>query len=458
MFSVLIIEDESTYARALSKSLKKKHIQASVEETATDGLVRAKSETFDVILLDNRLPDIFGLNMIGRLKAARPLASIIMMTAYGTVQDAVEAMRLGAEDYVLKETSPVPIIDKVLEIKHRNEKRDEIKDKPKWSAEELLGECPGIVTVRHQLAEVSKSAETTVLLTGESGSGKEVAARNLHVNTGKPKNLFIPVDCLSLPSGLAESHLFGHEKGSFTGADRKHLGFFEVARDGIVFLDEIGDIDITMQGKLLRTIETRRLTPVGSTQQIPMNARVVLATNRDLTEIVRQGTFREDLYHRISVFPIHLPPLRERGRDILLLARHFMRYFSDRMQKRVEEIDVEAQQLLLGYEYPGNVRELKNIIERAVILTKGESITEELLPERMLTPARTESFSGLKEKLGVEFVPGVDTIESVERKMIQKALDLNGGIKSKAAEMLGISRFQLLRRLEKYGEKTDRET
>jgi two-component system response regulator AtoC len=452
MFETLIIEDELTYAKALARSLEKKGIKVAIEENAKSGIEMAKKGSFDVILLDNRLPDIFGLNIIGRLAAAQPMASIVMMTAYGTVEDAVEAMRQGAEDYVLKTTSPSDIVGKVLEIKQRNEKRARSSDGRKWSAEELLGECQKIKKVKQQIEEVSKSPETTVLLTGESGTGKEVAARNLHMLSGKSREVFIPVDCLSLPFGLAESHLFGHEKGSFTGADRTHAGFFEAAQDGTVFLDEIGDIDIPMQGKLLRTLETRTFMKIGSTQQMPLQARVILATNRNLIEMIRKGTFREDLYHRISVFPIHLPPLVERGEDILLLAHHFVKYFSERMGKNVTELDGDTSSFLLNYEYPGNVRELKNIIERAVILAKGERLVPELLPERVLAAPSKRSFTDLSQQLGIEFVPGVDTIESVERKMILKALDLSKGVKSKAAEMLGISRFQLLRRLEKYGE------
>lgn len=451
MFNVLIIEDEITYAKALARSLEKKGITAAIEISARSGIERAKSAVLDVILLDNRLPDILGLNIIGRLIATQSSASIIMMTAYGTVEDAVEAMRMGAEDYVLKSTSPAPIIEKVLEIRQRNLSREKINNKKKWSAEELLGLCSGIGKVRQQIEEVSKSLETTVLLTGESGTGKEVAARNLHIKSGKSKDLFIPVDCLSLPSGLAESHLFGHEKGSFTGSDRTHIGFLESARNGTVFLDEIGDIEVSMQGKLLRTLETRMFRRIGSNEQLPLQARVILATNRELSEMVSKGTFREDLYHRISVFPIHLPPLRERGDDILLLANHFVMYFAERMKKNITAVDRESETILLSYEYPGNVRELKNIIERAVILAKSETIVPELLPERVLSAPSKKSFGNLRHQLGIEFVPGVDTIESVERKMISKAMELSGGIKSKAAEMLGISRFQLLRRIEKYG-------
>ena len=262
----------------------------------------------------------------------------------------------------------------------------------------------------------------------------------------------MPVDCLSLPQGLAESHLFGHEKGSFTGADKTHIGFFESAGNGTVFLDEIGDIDMQMQGKLLRTLETRTFNRLGSTNQIMLHARVILATNRNLPEMVEKGLFREDLYHRISVFPIHLPPLRERGDDILLLAHHFLNFFSAKLGKKVTEIDDIASQLLLKYDYPGNVRELKNIIERAVILAKGDKIVEELLPDRVLSTLNRSPFTDLTKKLGIEFVPGIDTIESVEKKMILKALEASGGVKSVAAEMLGISRFQLLRRLEKYGD------
>lgn len=452
MFRVLIVEDEKIYAQAIERVLNRSGINVTIAFDGGSGLELVKRSSYDVILLDNRLPDTLGLKLIPRFIALRKDVSVIMITAYGNVEDAVEAMREGAYDYVMKSTSIKPLVDKVLELKRRSEQRGNLPEGDRWSADSLLGQCEAIRMVKRQIEEVARSPSTTVLIMGESGTGKEVAARNLHLKTGHSKEKFIAVDCLSLPHSLAESHLFGHEKGAFTGADRSRVGFLELAKDGTVFLDEIGDIDISLQGKLLRTLETRLFRSVGGNNEIPLKARVVLATNRNLDRLVEEGKFRQDLYHRISVFPIHMPPLRQRGDDIMILAHYFVEFFSRRIGKEVKGFDDECERILLRYDYPGNIRELKNIIERAVIIVKGDKIYAEHLPERVISRIKqTVDKRKLDGRLEIEFTPGVDTMETVEKKMILKALALSGGNKSKAAEMLGISRFQLLRRLEKFG-------
>jgi len=262
----------------------------------------------------------------------------------------------------------------------------------------------------------------------------------------------VAVDCMSIPENLAESILFGHEKGAFTGADRAQPGCFADAGDGTLFLDEIGDLDLKLQGKLLRVIETRAFQRLGSTRSLPMRARIVAATNRDLQELVDGGAFRFDLFQRLGVFPVYIPPLRERREDILMLAEHFQQFFFSRLGKKAGPLDQPVRQALVSYDYSGNVRELKNIVERAVILAEGEAIELRHLPERVVSPDAPATAAPRRpgrSPFPVDFIPGVDTIDSFERKLILHAMGVAGGVKKDAARMLGISRFQLLRRLEK---------
>jgi two-component system response regulator HydG len=451
-FSVLIVDDEPAYGRTLARALRRNGIDADVVHDGTSCLAKARSGAYEVVLLDNRLPDARGLELIPALGGLLPGCSIFLMTAYGTFPEAVQAIRMGAEDFLDKSTSTRPIVDKVIEAREHKVTLAAHRRSGTARAHELLGESPGIRKVVARLEEVATSPGTSVLILGESGSGKEVAARQLHHLSGKPWESFVAVDCLSLPVGLAESHLFGHEKGSFTGAHQEHAGFFETAGEGTVFLDEIGDMDLALQGRLLRALEARTYRRVGSNSELRLRARVVTATNRDLARRVGEGKFRMDLFHRLSVFPIELPPLRDRGDDVLILAEHFISLHAPLLGKQGLVLDDGASEALLAYGFPGNVRELKNVIERAIIVTRGTRITTADLPERLLAGGRGVD-DGLQDAAArprVHFVPGIDTMASVEKKMIVRALEMAGGVKSRAARLLGISRYQLLRRLERY--------
>jgi two-component system, NtrC family, response regulator AtoC len=294
-----------------------------------------------------------------------------------------------------------------------------------------------------------------VLLTGESGTGKGVAARAIHALSPRNKEPFVAIDCVALPATLAESELFGHEKGAFTGAAEKKPGKLEVAGRGTVLLDEVGDMDPALQGKLLRVLEERTFERVGGVKPIDMGARVISASHRDLGALVEENKFRLDLYHRLSVFPIAIAPLRARGEDVAVLANHFILEYGERMQKKIAPIVAEVRAIMLAYDWPGNVRELKNVIERAVILASTE-VTPELLPERMREAPRAAGpiKLGMPESKGglmLEFRPGQDTLDDLERRLLEQALRMAGGKKAKAAEILGISRFALLRRVEKFG-------
>jgi two-component system, NtrC family, response regulator AtoC len=461
-FRTLIVDDEETYAASLKRLLARRGVRADVAGTFADGLALSKKHRYDLVILDYMLPDGNGLDLIEPIRALRPPPTVLMMTAFGTIENAVEAMRRGAYDYVTKSTELPAIVERVVDAEKVARARAEaIESSAAVVAEEaakfsgLLGESASIKEALRRIAEVAKVPDTTVLLTGESGTGKGVAARAIHALSPRSKEPFVAIDCVALPATLAESELFGHEKGAFTGAADKKPGKLEVAGKGTVLLDEVGDMDPALQGKLLRVLEERTFERVGGVKPIEMGARVISASHRDLGALVEEDKFRLDLYHRLSVFPIAIAPLRARGEDVVVLANHFIDDYATRMQKKVAHVGGEVKAMLLAYDWPGNVRELKNVVERAVILAQGE-VTPELLPERM----RERGAGGGTIKLGMpeskgglmlEFRPGQDTLDDLERRLLEQALAMSGGKKAKAAEILGISRFALLRRVEKFG-------
>ncbi len=450
-FFTLVVDDEELFAQAIRRELERLGIGCDLAFNGREALHRAEGRRYHAILLDHRLPDTDGLQLIPLLLGKQPGAALVMMTAYETIRNAVEAIRLGADDYLVKEPSLAPLIERVLELRRREGlRRAAGKDQPRST---LLGRSPGLLEVVEQLRKIARSPDTTVLITGETGVGKDVACRFLHELTRPEGPPLVAVDCLSLPENLAESLLFGHEKGAFTGADQARAGAFEEARDGTVFLDEIGDMSATLQGKLLRVLESRAFRRVGSSKEQPLRARVVAATNRDLKALVPQGVFRQDLYQRLSVFPIHIPPLRERGDDVLVLAEFFRGYLAEKLGKEVEPLSEAVCERLRGYDYPGNVRELRNIIERALITAEGPRVEPKHLPQRVLEAARRAE--AMEPPVPFDFVPGIDTLGTLEQRMIKEAMKRAGGVRTEAARLLGISRYQLLRRLEKYGIVTD---
>jgi DNA-binding NtrC family response regulator len=460
-FRTLIVDDEETYAASLKRLLARRGVRADVAGTFADGLTAVTRHRYDLVVLDYMLPDGNGLDLIPPIRALRPAPTVLMMTAFGTIENAVEAMRRGAYDYVTKSTELPAIVERVVDAERVARARVETEalahdvalEAARFSG--LLGESASIKEALRRIAEVAGSPDTTVLLTGESGTGKGVAARAIHQLSERAKEPFVAIDCVALPATLAESELFGHEKGAFTGAVEKKPGKLEIAGRGTVLLDEVGDMEPALQGKLLRVLEERTFERVGGVKPIEMGARVVAASHRDLGALVEENKFRLDLYHRLSVFPIAIAPLRARGEDVAVLADHFIDEFGRRMSKRIAHVGGETRALLLGYDWPGNVRELKNVIERAVILATTE-VTPEHLPERM----RAVSSRGGPLRLGMpestgglmlEFRPGTDTLDDLERRLLEEALRMAGGKKAKAAEILGISRFALLRRVDKFG-------
>jgi DNA-binding NtrC family response regulator len=452
-FRALVVDDEDLYAQAIGREIGRQGISCDLAYNCREALEFAASRQYGVILLDHRLPDDDGIRIIPQLLTQQPDAALVMMTAYQTIPNAVRAIRHGAEDYIVKEASVAPILERVLELRRRAQLREEARSAAEAKCQGLLGRSRAMRLVVDELTKLAAAKDTTLLLTGETGVGKEVACRFVHALSRPAGSPLVVVDCLALPENLAESLLFGHERGAFTGAQDVHTGAFEEARDGTVFLDEIGDME-RGQGKLLRVLESRSFRRLGSSRDIPLRARVVAATNQNLSALVEAGSFRHDLFQRLSVFPIHIPPLRERGDDVLLLAEHFRAFYSEGMNKPTDPLAAEASEVLLGYAYPGNVRELKNIIERAVILTESSRIELRHLPQRVLTLGRK---GPLPPTRPIEVVPGVDSLVDVEVRMIRQAMTRARNVRTEAARLLGISRYQLLRRMQKFGMKAESE-
>jgi two-component system response regulator AtoC len=450
-FRALVVDDEHLYAQAIGDELEQSGVAFDLAYSAAEAMTLAQSRAYQAILLDHKLPDDDGIRIIPLLLSRQPGAVLIMMTAFETIPNAIQAIRQGAEDYLVKQPSVRPVVEKVLEIRCRERIRKKVEGWEDHEREGLLGDSPVMGQVRDKIRKAAQSPDTTVLLTGETGAGKEVAAWQLHRLTAAAGRPFVTVDCLALPTNLVESILFGHEKGSFTGASDRREGAFYEAREGTILLDEIGEMDLMLQGKLLRVLETRAYQRVGSVRPYGVRARITAATNRDLRELVKQGRFRFDLYQRLSVFPIDIPPLCQRREDVPVLARHFLDSFCAKLGNENRQLSDEILRILLDYDYPGNVRELRNIIERAVIMAEGAPVGLQHLPERLLASRfpgaeRTGQASGIP----VEFIAGVDTLETIEKKMIIQALKKTGGMKAEAADLLGISRHQLLRRIKKY--------
>jgi DNA-binding NtrC family response regulator len=452
-FWALVVDDEDLYAQAIGREIGRQGICCDLAYSCREALHFAANRQYGVILLDHRLPDDDGIHIIPQLLTQQPDAALVMMTAYQTIPNAVRAIRHGAEDYIVKEASVAPILERVLELRRRAQLREEAHGAAEAKCLGLLGQSSAMRLVVDELTKVAAAKDTTLLLTGETGVGKEVACRFVHSLSRPAGSPLVVIDCLALPENLAESLLFGHERGAFTGAQELQTGAFEEARDGTVFLDEIGDME-SGQGKLLRVLESRTFRRLGSSREIPLRARVVAATNQDLSALVQAGRFRQDLFQRLAVFPVHIPPLREREDDILLLAEHFRTIYSDRLNKPTEPFATEVCQALLGYAYPGNVRELKNIIERAVILTESRRIELRHLPQRVLSLGRKRASPPAPP---LEVVPGVDSLVDVEVRMIHQAMNRAGNVRTEAARLLGISRYQLLRRMQKFGLKVESE-
>lgn len=449
---VLIVEDETLFARAVAKHLKKADFDCECAENLMDSRILAKQFQPDLVLLDMRLPDGNGLDLIAELVDKN--IKVIVMTAYGEVTDAVQAIKLGADDYLKK---PIDL-DELLLVIQKNEKAFELqasldnsKQRNTHDSEgvSLLGDSPAMQSIRMQIERIAQlghlmdAIPPTVLITGETGTGKDVAARMLHLSCANKEKPFVHVDCASLPTELIENELFGHEKGAFTNATASRPGLIEAAEDGTLFLDEIGEIPLPLQAKLLNVLERRKVRRLGSTKERHVPARIIAATNRDLHAMSNAGRFRSDLYFRLNVISLSIPPLRERERDAVQLATHFMRLTERRYGLVAHAFSISALEAIQAYAWPGNVRELKHQISRAVLLSNQPSISA-------VDIGLPENHANVTTQQTPELMPQ-PTLDAAEKRMLIAALEAAHNNVSKAARHLGITRMKMRYRMEKHG-------
>jgi two-component system response regulator AtoC len=447
--SVLVVDDELLIRKSLGKVLRARGYAVEVASTGTEGLEKVGSIRPQVMILDMRLPDGDGLSVLRKARQLDPLLQVIIITAYGDVQTAVDAMKLGACDFVRK---PYEMEDIVLAVESagrnfRQASELDLYRRRAWqhySGEEIIGQSGPMREVRSLIDKVVRSQATSVLITGESGTGKELVARAIHYRSDRGQAPLMEVNCSSFQESLLENELFGHEKGAFTDATDTKKGLVELCDGGTLFLDEVADMPLPTQARLLRFIDHRNFKRVGGAQDISVDIRIVAATNKSVEEEVRMGRFRVDLYFRLKVVSILLPSLRDRGEDVLLLARHFMREFSRKFQKGFRDFTPEAVTALLAYPWPGNVRELKNLIERVVLLEEGELIDAEHLPPEMLGRRHPPASSAAA---AVRDVLSPPTLAQIEAEHINDVLRLTSGNKSRAARILGISRQGLIEKV-----------
>jgi DNA-binding NtrC family response regulator len=446
---VLVIDDEVNAAAAVEELLAEDGYDAAKANTAAEGLRLLETFEADVVLTDLRMPGMDGLELLAKVKEMRPETMVILMTAYGTVKTAVQAMKLGAEDYLAK---PVDVeelevvLQRAVERKELRAETRNLRERldHKYSFDNLVGESPEMIAAFKTVRQVAPSS-ASVLLLGESGTGKELFAQALHQNSPRRSKPFVKVACAALPETLLESELFGHEKGSFTGALFTRAGRFEMANGGTLFLDEIGDISPTVQVKLLRFLEEREFERVGGNKTFKVDVRIVCATHRDLEKRIAEGAFREDLFYRLNVIQVHIAPLRERGNDIALLAHHFLLKYANANGKDVRKISDDALARLLRHSWPGNVRELENAIERAVVLADSPTLTESHFP----TLRRAEAVAPSASTRGRAPVPG-STLADIERDAILRTLEAVEGSTARAAAMLDISPRKIQYKLKEY--------
>ncbi len=443
---ILIADDEKNTREGLARALQR-HYSVLLAEDGRRALELLEQQPVDIILSDVRMPGMDGLTLLSRALARQPQPLVILLTAYGTVETAVEAMKRGAYDFL---TKPVNLDQLDLKLKQALRSREvEVENRTlreqldaKFGLENILGNSAPMQEVFDTLRQVAP-ARVTVLVEGESGTGKELVARAIHQLSPRVKGPFIPVHCAALSKTLLESELFGHEKGAYTGATERRQGRFELADGGTLFLDEIGEIDSAMQVKILRVLEEHKFERVGGSETLEVDVRLLAATNRDLKQMVAEGKFREDLFYRLYVVNLRLPPLRERGSDIPMLAQHFLHEFARENQKPVTSLTPDTLDLLAAYRWPGNVRELRNVMERMVVLARGDKLTVRDLPQNI------RDLAGGKPA-GVA-LGGHLTLEAAERQLMIQALKQHEGNRTLAAKQLGISRRTFHRKLNEYG-------
>ena len=444
--SILLIDDDDSLRRVMEFTLTEAGHRVNAVSSGEEGLSLFEKDGFDAVITDITMPGMNGMQVLEKIRDQDNRVPVIVITAYGTIESAVDAMKKGAFDYITKPFNRDELritLDTALRMRRLEKENQELRTvvNDRYRFDSIVGTSEKLRELLDMAGRVAAS-EASVLITGESGTGKELLARGIHFNSSRAEGPFVAVNCAAIPENLIESELFGHVKGAFTGAVRDREGKFELAAGGTLFLDEIGDLRIDLQAKILRALQERQVDRVGGRHPLSVDVRIIAATNKDVELAVKEGAFREDLYYRLSVITLHLPPLRERREDVAVLADHFLKKFNPDTAVRIAP---DAATALSSYGWPGNVRELENVIQRATVLKRGETITAQDLPDKLK-----------KEKMNVESIilnlpeDGI-SLEELEKSLIVKALEKQKGNQTRAAEYLGITRPTLIYRMEKYG-------
>lgn len=448
---VLIVEDEQLIRWSLRKKLEVCGYSVTEVENGTDAFAAIDQNTYDLVMLDYKLPDMTGIDILRQIREVDSDVVVIMMTAYSSVETAVDAIKLGAFDYISKPFDMDMVLRTVKKALETTKLRREVRELRRhidheYGTDSIIGEAPCMKELCGTIRQVAGSGASTVFLRGDSGSGKDLIARVIHFNSDRAPRPFMNVTCTALSEALLESELFGHEKGAFTDAKNAKKGLFELADGGTIFLDEVGDMALGLQAKLLRFLEDRTFRRVGGTNEISVDVRVIAATNRDIEAAIDEGVFRADLMFRLNVIPIYLPPLRERGDDVKLLTQHYVARFSEEFRKPISDVTQAAYDKIRAYAWPGNVRELRNVVERAVLLAKSDRLDK---GDIYLGPA--DKVSGTVETGKFVLPPGGIDFRELENTLIREALTRTNQNQTKAAKLLNLSRDTLRYRMEKLG-------
>jgi two-component system response regulator PilR (NtrC family) len=449
---ILVVDDERSIRELLEIVLKKEGFSVTVAPNAIEGLERSKTIEFDLVVSDINMPDMSGIDLLRELRSNNFTGHFILLTAFASAETAIQALKMGAFDYIIKSENFIEelklVVYSALENRRLREENTYLRREFRkvHGMGNLVGKSQKMQEL-FKLIEVVSGTNSTVLITGESGTGKELVAKAIHVNSQRADAPFVSVNCGAFTETLLESELFGYMKGAFTGAANNKKGLFEVADKGTIFLDEIGETSTAMQVKLLRVLQERMIRRVGGTEEIAVDVRVIAATNRDLTAMVAENQFREDLYYRIRVIPIQIPPLRHRRDDVPLLANHFLTKFNGVMGKNIQRLSEEALKKLETYDWPGNVRELENAMERAYILETSGELSAQHLPDKVSSSSRPRTIDTIPEE-------GIDLegyVASLQRRYLEEALDRTGGVQVKAAELLRMSYRSFRHYMQKHG-------
>jgi len=451
--TVLLVDDEENARTALSITLKREGYNVLTAASGDEGIEVLDKNPVDILVTDMIMPRVTGMELLSYARKNYPEVMVIMVTGYASIENAIAALKEGAFDYI---TKPIKLEEVKITIQKACEKRNLLIEnlllkqqlKGRYAFDRIIGISPGMRQV-FSLMEKVLDTDSTVFIQGESGTGKELVAKAIHYNGLRKDKPFVAINCAAIPSELLESELFGHVKGSFTGAVSNKAGKFQLADNGTIFLDEIGSMSMHLQGKILRALQEKEVESVGGSKPVKVDVRIISATHVDLEKAVRDGMFREDLYYRLNVIPVHLPPLRERIDDIPLLAAHFLKRFNEKTGRKIKGLTSRAMDRMAAHQWPGNVRELENVIERAATLTDGDYIDMESLPPQMRPHddgGVSSDFTQWMPESGIDMAREMDKLEAA---LIRKAVDKAGGVKSRAAELLGIKRTTLIEKMKR---------